>query len=395
MTAPGAPGGAPLLRHLGPRGDGARAEVAPAPVDCGAPPETRAPDPRCGEALDGRAPPGPDSSAFARGALAVPRVATQVLLWPIVETSDVVEHHHLLDWMATLLTTDDGLVGVRPYLHYSTGFLASIGARLFWRRLPGHHELAAHLETGGPHIIVTRLHFRPLKPATPGPGEPPLFRALEPLGFIFDLTWNLRDDRLFAGHRPEQQAGSHRRGGRARALRLERDRRRAALVPPAAAAARRAAPRRRPVPRLPVDERPRRPVGLDAVRPPARAVRRPRAHLPLRRPARAARLQHRHAPASRRRHPPPRPARAGTRGRRRHVPRRRHLRPGRRERSRPARDVLGRERARARRHRSACRRARARRSGGGSARADASSRSSSRRRARPGCAASPRAASAA
>ena len=158
-----------------------------APADCGAPASQRAPDPRCGDTLDGRSPAGPEAGhGFARGVLAVPRVATEALLWPVVETTDLVEHHHVLDWMQALLTTDDGLVGIRPILNYSTGFLPSVGARLFWRRLPGAHEVALHFETAGSNVMMARLHYRPLAPT----------------GFFFDGMWSRRDDRLFAGIGP-------------------------------------------------------------------------------------------------------------------------------------------------------------------------------------------------
>jgi len=45
------------------------------------------PDPRCGDSLDGReAPPDPGSEA-GRAALAVPHLVSQVVMWPVVETS--------------------------------------------------------------------------------------------------------------------------------------------------------------------------------------------------------------------------------------------------------------------------------------------------------------------
>jgi hypothetical protein len=158
------------------------------PPACDAPPDARAPDPRCGETIDGRAPAEPENGV-ARGVLTVPRVATRALLWPVVETSDVLEHHHVLDWMAAVLTTDDGLVGVRPILSYTTGFAPSLGLRVFWRRLPGPHELAAHLETAGPGIIVTRLHFR----------------TLARMGLNVDASWVKRDDYIFAGIGPNSE----------------------------------------------------------------------------------------------------------------------------------------------------------------------------------------------
>src|SRR5207247_7554910 len=71
----------------------------------------RSPDPRCGETLDGRAPAQPSMARkVGQAALTVPRLATQVALWPVVKTEDAAENYHLRDWMQAILTTDDGKV---------------------------------------------------------------------------------------------------------------------------------------------------------------------------------------------------------------------------------------------------------------------------------------------
>src|SRR6185369_7212080 len=64
------------------------------------------PDPRCGEPLDGRAPP-PDADGLGvpRAVLWVPRAASRAVLWPVVEGGELVEHHRLIGWMTALLTT--------------------------------------------------------------------------------------------------------------------------------------------------------------------------------------------------------------------------------------------------------------------------------------------------
>src|SRR5579863_6130623 len=102
-------------------------------ASCDVPATDRPPDPRCGETLDGRTAVEPPMTA-TKAALVVPRLATRAFFWPIVETSDVFERYQLVDWMDAVLTTDDGLVGVRPIVHYSTSFLPSGGARLFYDR---------------------------------------------------------------------------------------------------------------------------------------------------------------------------------------------------------------------------------------------------------------------
>jgi len=180
-AAPEAPAGASAV------------EVPPGeaePPRCDQPAGLRAPDPRCGETLDGR--PLPEQElTLSRAALGVPRVAARGVFWPIVKTSDFVEEHKLLSWMTALLTTDDGLIGVRPSLQYSTGFLPSGGLRFFDRRLPGDgSEISARLSTGGPGAILAEAVVQ-------GPGW---------LGLTLRGTWNRRRDRLFAGIGPNTEA---------------------------------------------------------------------------------------------------------------------------------------------------------------------------------------------
>ena len=160
----------------------------PAEDPCAVPPGERAPDPRCGETLDGRVP--AEASAgrqVARAALVVPRLATKAVLWPIVETTDFLEYHRVVDWGRALLTTDDGLIGVRPELQYSTSFLPTGGARFFYRRLPGKgSEIMTRFRTAGPAAMLGQIGVR-------GPDW---------LGLSLLATWNRRSDRLFAGVGP-------------------------------------------------------------------------------------------------------------------------------------------------------------------------------------------------
>jgi hypothetical protein len=148
----------------------------------------RAPDPRCGEALDGRAPAEPSTARkVGQAALAVPRVAAQAAFWPVVKTADVVESNHVTDWARAILTTDDGLVGVRPELQYSTSFVPSGGLRLFYRRLPGPgSEAMLRARTAGPAIVLGQLGVR----------------GSERSGLSLAVTYDRRNDRLFAGAGP-------------------------------------------------------------------------------------------------------------------------------------------------------------------------------------------------
>jgi hypothetical protein len=157
----------------------------PEPSDCAAPLAARAPDLRCGEALDGRAPAPPSVARQAsRVALWVPRAASAGVFWPIVETSDAYEAHHVGDWLQAWLTSDDGKIGVRPLLTYATGFLPTAGLRVFDRRLPGEGtSVGASFQTDGPSVLMGEL-------TATGPSA---------TGLAFRGVANRRDDRLFAG----------------------------------------------------------------------------------------------------------------------------------------------------------------------------------------------------
>jgi len=155
---------------------------------CAAPVSERAPDPRCGETLDGRAAAEPSAARkVGQAALFVPRVATQVAFWPLVRSADVVESNHVFDWAHALLTTDDGRVGVRPELQYSTSFLPTGGLRLFYRRLPGEgSEVMVRGRTGGPSIWLGQVGI-----------------AAPRLGLSLLATYDRRNDRLYAGVGPQ------------------------------------------------------------------------------------------------------------------------------------------------------------------------------------------------
>lgn len=158
---------------------------------CAIPPAERPPDPRCGESIDGRAEARPSVGlTAARVALAPPRLATTAVLWPVVKASDAVEHHQLWDRMRAALTTDDGLVGIRPVLHYTSGFAPTGGARAYYRRLPGPgSEVSGLFQTAGPDIFVGKLALR-------GPDW---------LGLSLSGSFNRRNDRLFAGIGPNSE----------------------------------------------------------------------------------------------------------------------------------------------------------------------------------------------
>jgi hypothetical protein len=157
----------------------------PGTSDCAAPLADRAPDPRCGEALDGREPAPPSAARQAsRVALWAPRAASAGFFWPILETSDAYEAHHVGNWLQAWLTSDDGKIGVRPMLTYATGFLPTAGLRFFDNRLPGEGTgFGASFQTAGPAVLMGEL-------TASGPAA---------TGLSFRGIANRRDDRLFAG----------------------------------------------------------------------------------------------------------------------------------------------------------------------------------------------------
>jgi hypothetical protein len=160
---------------------GAPGAAAP---DCSSPPATRAPDPRCGEPLDGRGPPPASTGReVGRVLLFPPRALMVGILWPVVETSELIEAHHVQDWLEAWLTSDDGKVGVRPLATYATGFRPTAGLRLFYDRFPEGGGASAAFQTAGPGILMGELTL-----ASP-----------RWMGFTFKGIANRRDDRYFAG----------------------------------------------------------------------------------------------------------------------------------------------------------------------------------------------------
>ena len=178
-----------LLVSQGDAADATEGEVATPGPDCDTPTAGRPPDPRCGEALDGR-----DTTevttrpnALGRATLFVPRAIMAGVFWPVVETEDVIESHHLDNWIVAFLTSDDGRVGVRPIVRYATGFVSTVGLRVFDRRLPGDGSgVAGSFETAGPAVLMGQIDAA----------------APRQTGLTFRGIFNRRDDRYFAGIGP-------------------------------------------------------------------------------------------------------------------------------------------------------------------------------------------------
>jgi len=115
---------------------------------------------------------------------------TGAVLWPVVKTTDAIEHYRVFDWMRAILTTDDGRVGIRPAVVYSTSFTPTAGARFFYHRLPGEGSgVDVRFLTAGPDVMLGEMVLR-------GPDR---------LGLSWSATWNRRNDRMFAGIGPHSE----------------------------------------------------------------------------------------------------------------------------------------------------------------------------------------------
>jgi hypothetical protein len=157
-----------------------------APPACSGPSADRPPDPRCNEPLDGRPAAGEETPAVTapRLLLRAPQLATRAAFWPVLEVSAFVESHRLYDWARAILTSDDGRVGLRPEIVYSSGFTPTAGARVFYHpaAAPGA-ALQARLHTAGASVLRGEVDGR-------GPAW---------LGLWAGASWDRRRDRLFAG----------------------------------------------------------------------------------------------------------------------------------------------------------------------------------------------------
>jgi hypothetical protein len=124
-----------------------------------------APDPRRGERLDGRAPyRDPYRYAFfvPRAVLLLPRVFAYAILAPATAATEYVEEKHLWTRAERFLTTNDGLIGVRPTAHYESGFLPSVGLRWYDRRTLGvGTRMSASFRTAGARLFDVDVAVRP------------------------------------------------------------------------------------------------------------------------------------------------------------------------------------------------------------------------------------------
>lgn len=165
---------------------GGRASAVEPPVPPGPPP-----DPTRGDRYDGR----------ARGPLMTPNealVVPRLLFSPIRLALDAVaapvqslltweERNHVLGTILRALSTEDGMIGLRPAFLYSISFTPIVGVRVFDRKLLGptsNSELT--LMVGGVDVLFGQLSLRP---------TPASQAAQTTLNFIY----NRRNDQVFTG----------------------------------------------------------------------------------------------------------------------------------------------------------------------------------------------------
>src|SRR5258707_7774419 len=125
------------------------------------PPPTTTPDVLHGERYDGRkAPPEVRKNALVvpRLFLAVPRLVMRGIgraAKPLMEWN---ERKHIAERVVGALTSDDGLVGVRPVINYELAFRPSFGVLYFNDRLPGGGHLMVSSAMAGPETILQNGH---------------------------------------------------------------------------------------------------------------------------------------------------------------------------------------------------------------------------------------------
>jgi hypothetical protein len=148
-----------------------------------------APDPAKGERHDGRRP----RTRFRDAVLWVPRVLLfplRALIWAIEPPTrmgvEMEQRNHLYGRMFALLTSDDGLIGIRPSFVWTRSFRPSFGVHVFHDRLLGPGTRSSLDVSGGEDVFAAAVRLRPTR----------LGRRVH---VFFDTSFLRRNDRLFTG----------------------------------------------------------------------------------------------------------------------------------------------------------------------------------------------------
>ncbi len=131
------------------------------PAARAAEPSTAPPDVLHGERYDGRAPQRSTKKywlAVPRLLLLPPRLLVRGLGAAAKPAMEWNERDHVAERVIGALTSEDGLVGVRPVINYELDFRPSFGVLYFNERLPGHARVTVSTAFGGPETILQNAH---------------------------------------------------------------------------------------------------------------------------------------------------------------------------------------------------------------------------------------------
>jgi hypothetical protein len=148
------------------------------------------PDPRRGERHDGRTvtrTPRDRALFVPRLVLAPIRLVIDGVAYQARMGMEFEQRHHVMQRLTDALTSEDGLIGVRPVISWALSFQPSAGLHFFHDRLLGPGTaFNLTFTTGGPEIIFAHAHLRP----TPARG---------PVQARFDVVFDRRNDRIYSG----------------------------------------------------------------------------------------------------------------------------------------------------------------------------------------------------
>ncbi len=146
------------------------------------------PDPTSPEFPSGRVPsPGVRNELLLvpRLVLALPRGVVRAIAWPVRGVLVLNERYQIYDRVLRALTSDDGLIGVRPAFDFMLDYRPIFGLAFFDERIVGPGTtLDARAATGGDTLVVAGALFRPVP-------------AARRVGFELESAYTLRDDQVF------------------------------------------------------------------------------------------------------------------------------------------------------------------------------------------------------
>ncbi len=147
------------------------------------------PDVLHGERYDGR-PPLPQTRQYLlmvpRLVLAVPRVLMRGVGAAAKPVMEWWERNQVQQRINDALTSEDGLIGVRPVIHFELSFRASFGLSYFTNRLPHGRRLVVSTAVGGLDIVLQDLRLK-------------LPFAQGKASLDIALSYHRRSDHLFTG----------------------------------------------------------------------------------------------------------------------------------------------------------------------------------------------------